>query len=79
MDIGSDSRECVAKTKIPMLFLHGDADAFIPVSMCRDCFEACGSEKQMVIYKDAGHGQSHFRHPEEYERDFFAFMEQNAT
>ena len=75
LDISSDSRDFVAAAKIPMLFLHGDADAFIPVSMCLECFEACGSEKQMVIYEGAGHGQSHFRHPEQYERDFFAFME----
>ena len=64
LDIGSDSRDCVAKTELPMLFLHGDADAFIPVSMCRECYDACGSENQIVIYEGAGHGQSHFKHPE---------------
>ena len=73
LDIRSDSRECVAKSGVPMLFLHGDADAFIPVSMCRQCFEACGSEKYIHIYEGAGHAQSHFKKPEEYERDFFDF------
>ena len=74
LDIRSDSRDCVAKSPVPMLFLHGDADAFIPVSMCGECFEACGSEKYMHIYEGAGHAQSHFRKPEEYERDFFDFV-----
>ena len=76
LDISSDSRDCVAAATLPMLFVHGDADAFIPVSMCRDCFEACGGKKRMVIFENAGHGQSHFRHPEEYEREFFAFLEE---
>ena len=75
LDIRSDSRDCVAASKLPMLFLHGGADAFIPVSMCMDCYEACGGEKQMFVYEGAGHAQSHFRQPEEYERDFFAFIE----
>ena len=74
LDIRSDSRDCVAAAGMPMLFLHGDADAFIPVTMCRDCYDACGSEKQMFIYDGAGHAQSHFVHPEEYERDFFGFV-----
>ena len=75
IDIGSDSRTCVAAAKIPVLFLHGDADAFIPVSMCRECYDACASEKRIVIYEGAGHGQSHFKHPERYENDFFSFTD----
>ncbi len=75
LDLRSDSRDCVTAAKVPMLFVHGDGDAFIPVAMCKECYEACGSEKQMVIYEDAGHGQSHFRHPEKYERDLFTFLE----
>ena len=37
-------------------------------------YEACKSEKQIYIYDGAGHAQSHFIHPEEYERDFFGFV-----
>ena len=74
LDICSDSRDCVAAAKVPMLFVHGDADAFIPVTMCRACYDACGSEKRIVIYEGAGHAQSHFRHPEQYEKDFFEFV-----
>ena len=74
LDIRSDSRNCVAKAKVPMLFLHGDGDAFIPVTMCNECYEACGSEKQIRIYSGAGHAQSHFKHPEEYEKVFLTFI-----
>ena len=74
LDIRSDSRDCVAKAKVPMMFLHGDGDAFIPVTMCSECYEACGAQKEIHIYDGAGHAQSHFKHPEEYEKDFFAFI-----
>ena len=76
LDLNSDSRDCVAKTKIPMLFIHGNADTFIPCKMCEECYKACSSEKQIKIYEGAGHAQSHFIHPEQYESDFFAFIEQ---
>lgn len=75
LDIRSDSRDCVAKAKKPMLFLHGNADAFIPVTMCNECFDACTGEKQIHIYDGAGHAQSHFKHQKAYEKDFFAFIE----
>ena len=74
-DLRTDVRDCLAASRLPMLFLHGGADACIPVSMCEACYEACGGEKQMVVYEGAAHAQSHFRHPEAYERDFFAFVE----
>ncbi|MBR2590500.1 MAG: alpha/beta hydrolase [Clostridia bacterium] len=74
LSLGSDSRESVAATGIPMLFIHGTADTFIPYSMCEECFKACNSEKQIKLYAGAGHAQSHFTHPAEYERDFFDFV-----
>ena len=75
LDLKSDSRDCVAATNIPMLFIHGTADTFIPYQMCEECYEACQSEKQIKLYDGAGHAQSHFIHPAEYERDFFEFVE----
>lgn len=75
LDIRLDSRDCVAASKRPMLFLHGGADVFVPVSMCKACFDACGGEKKMAVYEGAAHAQSHFRCPEAYERDFFAFIQ----
>lgn len=71
----NDSRKCVAATKLPMLFLHGGADAFVPAAMAKECCEACGGEKRLVIFEGAAHAQSHFKHPEQYEREFFAFVE----
>lgn len=48
----------VAKGKTPMLFIHGEADDFVPAYMSRRCYEACAAEKELVTVPGAGHGVS---------------------
>ena len=62
-----DARCEVAKAKIPVLFMHGDADSFVPCSMVHELYEACKTEKKLVIIKGAGHVESCYRDPELYQ------------
>jgi dipeptidyl aminopeptidase/acylaminoacyl peptidase len=58
----------------PILFIHGDRDALIPVDHARRLASAAGSPHELWIVPDAGHARGHSRGPEEYERrvvDFF--------
>ncbi len=48
--------EAVAKSKTPIIFIHGDNDDFVPHSMSVECFNACKSKKKMVTIEGAGHG-----------------------
>jgi pimeloyl-ACP methyl ester carboxylesterase len=48
--------ECVQKARVPVIFLHGDADDFVPCDMSRRLYEACTSEKALAIIPNAGHG-----------------------
>ena len=50
----------VAKTKVPILFIHGDKDDFVPVWMTEKNFEACNSEKELLIVKNADHAESYY-------------------
>lgn len=51
--------DSVRKAKIPMLFVHGTGDTFIPHSMCQEVYEACGSENKEILYiEGADHAQS---------------------
>lgn len=56
---GCSTLDALKKTKVPVLFLHGDADKFVPVSMTKANFEACASEKRLMIVPGAGHGESY--------------------
>lgn len=43
------------KATIPILFIHGTSDLFVPCSMLEPSFEACASYKEKEIFNDAGH------------------------
>ncbi|MBQ3508130.1 MAG: alpha/beta hydrolase [Clostridia bacterium] len=62
-------------TDIPCLFIHGDADDFVPVRMSLENFYACRAPKELYIVHGAGHGLSFIVDPEGYQKkilDFFA-------
>ena len=59
---------------VPVIFFHGEDDAFVPCQMSRVNFEACPTKKQLVTIPGAGHGLSYPVAPEAYlqaMRDFF--------
>ena len=48
--------KAVAKSKTPIVFIHGDNDDFVPHSMSVECFNSCASQKKIVTIEGAGHG-----------------------
>ena len=49
--------EQVKKSKLPTIFVHGDADTFVPMEMSKINYEACSAEKkEFVIIEGAPHG-----------------------
>ena len=49
--------EAVQRAKIPIIFIHGDTDDFVPHSMSAELYEACASKyKKFVTSPGAGHG-----------------------
>ncbi|WP_410515049.1 alpha/beta hydrolase [Paenibacillus sp. BR2-3] len=49
----------VRKAQVPILFIHGDADTFVPFSMMNELYEACRSPKERWIVHEEGHGISY--------------------
>lgn len=45
---------------VPVLFIHGTDDHFVPVEMTYENFKACASPKRMFIVPGASHGASYF-------------------
>lgn len=58
--------QAVARSKTPIVFIHGDNDDFVPHSMSVDCFNACASQKKLVTIEGAGHGLAYPINPQKY-------------
>lgn len=48
--------EAMANAKIPIIFIHGEADDFVPCDMSRRLYDACVTQKKLVTIPGAGHG-----------------------
>lgn len=64
----------VAKAEIPILFIHGKDDSFVPCSMVHELYENCQSQKKLVVIDGAGHVESCFKNPEIYEEAIRSFI-----
>ena len=63
------AEDALARTNLPVLLIHGETDRYVPCTMSRKNFSACGSAvKELVMIPDAGHGLSVYRDPETYRR-----------
>ena len=73
--------EAVKNCKIPVLFVHGEKDEFVPVSMGEQNFNACAApKKKFVVIKGAGHGVAFPAAPEEYiaqVKEFFSYVHED--
>lgn len=73
MDECNAKRE-VAKAKVPILFIHGTKDTFVPYHMCREIYDCCASPKKILEVEGAAHAESYFKDTESYERALDEFF-----
>jgi fermentation-respiration switch protein FrsA (DUF1100 family) len=50
--------EAVRQTHIPMMFIHGTKDTLVPPEMAQQLYEACPTEKRLLLVRDAVHAAS---------------------
>ncbi len=63
--------------KNPVLFIHGDADTFVPTYMCHKLYDACPTAKDKLIVPGAVHAFSYYDAKEEYEKKVSEFIDAN--
>ncbi len=69
--------EALGKNKIPVLFIHGDKDQYVPTRMSKENYEACASKKELLIVKDAVHAVSFLNEPELCKSTMYKFLDEN--
>lgn len=71
----ADCRQAVAKTNIPILFIHGEADKFVPCGMSQANYEACASKKKLVTIPGAEHAVAYYVDTPAYEKAVTEFLD----
>ena len=70
--------DALSRSHIPVLFIHGDDDRFVPCHMSRENFEASAAEhKKLLIVHNAGHGLSYMLDRPAYLSALHSFLEAN--
>ena len=57
----------VRKAKVPILFIHGSNDTFVPCKMCHEIYDNCQSSKKKLIIEGAAHAESYYKEMALYE------------
>ena len=79
-DPDSDSPlEAIRRCKKPVIFFHGEDDAFVPCDMSREVYEACTAPKRLVTIPGAGHGLCYIIDPETYLNEMADFFTENGV
>lgn len=69
----------LAKVNVPVLFIHGEADTFVPTEMVYRLYEACPTEKELLTVPRAGHGTAFQVDRTGYEAALESFMKKNLS
>src|SRR5574344_353623 len=64
----------VAKCKLPMLFIHGDVDKYVPTSMVYPLYEAKPQPKELWLVPGASHAASFRKNQKEYMERVIKFV-----
>lgn len=66
--------ESIKKTTLPIIFIHGSSDDFVPHNMSEKLYNACNSKKRLVSIKDGKHGTSYFKDSDTYIKELNEFF-----
>lgn len=67
--------EAVKKARVPMLFIHGKEDTFVPTEMVYRLYDACTSDKELLLVDGAIHARSYYVNPEACNAKIDTFIE----
>lgn len=70
----ADTVEQIKNNNVPMLFIHGEKDTFVPTEMVYDVYEANPSPKELYIAPNADHAESYEQNKEDYKKKVQDFV-----
>jgi fermentation-respiration switch protein FrsA (DUF1100 family) len=64
----------IARSDIPILFIHGENDEFVPLWMTMKNYSHCKAYKELFIVRESEHAESHYIDKKGYERRILTFI-----
>lgn len=77
IQVGSKDYSCaqaLENCKVPVLFIHGTDDHFVPVEMTFENYKACKSPKRLLVVPGADHGMSYLVDTKGYQNTMTEFF-----
>lgn len=71
----ADAIKQLEKNQLPMLFIHGYADTFVPYEMLDKVYQATNGPKEKYIVPGAEHAKAYSIDPENYQKTVSSFLE----
>ena len=71
----ASSVNAVSHTKVPMLFIHGDNDTYVPTEMVYRLYDSHNGRKSLWLSPGSMHARSHDDHPADYTQKVRKFLE----
>ncbi|MDO5601934.1 MAG: alpha/beta hydrolase [Oscillospiraceae bacterium] len=68
-------KEQTKKIKVPVLFIHGTKDTYVPTAMVHELFAACRAPKHLLLVNGAVHADSYLTDTPAYEAAVAAHLE----
>lgn len=76
IQIGANDYSCtdaMRECRVPVLFIHGTDDHFVPIEMTYENYKACTAPKRLLVVPGAEHGMSYWVDKEKYEKELKNF------
>ncbi|MBQ4367215.1 MAG: alpha/beta hydrolase [Muribaculaceae bacterium] len=67
----------VAHSRLPIFFIHGDCDDYVPTWMVRPLYAAAAGPKELWITAGCDHAQSYYHYPIEYTQKVATFVDKH--
>ncbi|GAB3798708.1 alpha/beta hydrolase [Virgibacillus kimchii] len=65
----------VKNAEVPILYIHGNEDTFVPTFMAEELYENTKSETEIHLFDNAGHGEAFVTQEDKYTEILNAFIE----
>jgi len=65
----------VEKTNVPILYIHGKSDSFVPTKLTKDLYQHTSSDAELFLVPNANHGESFVLAQDNYKMKIDHFLD----